>query len=68
MTAPANKMALIRLDAARDQKLDAIAEAMSAELGVPVSRTAAVRRMIDLFYLPKNSVERIKDVETKSAA
>lgn len=40
------------LDRDQDAKLDKIAEAMSRELGVPVSRSGAVARLITAFSLP----------------
>lgn len=64
-----DKQVLIRLDPARDQRLKAITAAMTQELGIPVSRTATIRRMIDLFSLPEWSVNRTTNAnQDKSAA
>lgn len=62
------KMVGIYLDASQDEKLDKIAEAMSKELGVPVSRSGAVARLIGAFSLPVRPQERIAAVETEAAA
>lgn len=63
-----DKQALIRLDPLRNKKLTAITNAMARELGVPVSRTATIRRMIDLFYLPEWSVDRTVNAPQDVAA
>lgn len=66
MSETVDKMALIRLDPVRDEKLDQIAKAMTRDLGVKVSRTAAVRRLIDLYTL--RPVDRTMDAVTDNAA
>lgn len=63
-----DKQALIRLDPKRAKKLKAITDAMTQELGMPVSRTATIRRMIDLFYLPEWSVDRTTNAPQDVAA
>jgi hypothetical protein len=52
------RQVLFRLEEYRDKKLNDIARAMSQELGVPVSRTSAIGRLIDLFSLPECPADR----------
>ena len=48
------------IDDERSAKLDRIAAAMAERYGTSVSRSSAVRHLIDLFSLPNWSFERPK--------
>lgn len=56
------------LDERRDQKIDAIARKMSHDLGMKVSRSAVIARLVDEFFLPDLSLESHKDSEETIAA
>lgn len=50
------------------EKADKIAEKMSREFGEPVSRSAAVRRLIDRFFVTECSPDRTMTADTDKAA
>lgn len=69
MSTTTGRKVIFILDATSDEKVNEIAEQMSREYGVPVSRSAAVRRLIELFSTPKCSDSRTTTTTTdKSAA
>lgn len=45
----------------QDEKVDAIAAALTAEYGIKVTRAAAIRKLIDSFILPHWSLNGSKD-------
>lgn len=51
-----------------DERLTAIAEHMTRRYGVSVSRSAAARRLIDLFFLSECSIEGSTDLQKSKAA
>jgi hypothetical protein len=67
MTTETRKVIFV-LETEQDEKIDAIAAYLSTELGVPVNRSAAIRVLINRFFLPDWSFNRPKNVTaTKSA-
>jgi hypothetical protein len=52
------------LEPKQDEKVDAIADHLSKELGVAINRSKAVRLLIDRFFLPDWSPKRPLNAET----
>jgi hypothetical protein len=61
------KQSLFLFTHEQDRKVDAIAEALSQELGVRVSRSAAMRLLVDRFALPKRPAERMMTADKDAA-
>lgn len=51
----------------QDRKVDQIAEALSQELGVKLSRSAAMRLLVDRFVLPQRPAEQTMTVAQDAA-
>lgn len=68
MTETLRKMFGFYLEQTESDRLNRIAAAMSRELGLTVSRSDAVARLINRFELPALPVDRTIDATTEKAA
>jgi hypothetical protein len=68
MTEPQSKPRIFVLDEDRSAKIDAIAAHLRATLGVGVSRSEALRVLIDRFDVPGWSSKRSKNEEASKVA
>jgi hypothetical protein len=59
---------IFKLDTASNKKLNEIALAMSQETGMPVSRAAALRRLISAFNLPADPASQTIHANTERTA